>query len=84
MPRCLRCQKDFTPLGIAQHRMMHRRRGEDCKIEDTWTGIVKVYDYFSDPTKNTWHPDHPSMIERRKQKIPKMTATQAPKDDDDA
>lgn len=30
---CYTCDKDIHHLGIMSHRAMHRRRGEDCRIE---------------------------------------------------
>lgn len=29
---CLKCDKYFSPLGVARHRAMHRDKGENCSI----------------------------------------------------
>lgn len=32
LPFCETCKRSFKPLGIANHRAMHRRNKQDCTI----------------------------------------------------
>lgn len=41
---CHTCKKDYHHLGIMNHRAMHRRKKEDCKITFTY-GNTEFYKY---------------------------------------
>lgn len=45
--RCITCQRDFHPLGIARHRASHRDKRERCEID------------FSDGSTVTYYFDRP-------------------------
>lgn len=48
---CHTCEKDFHYLGIANHRMSHRKKGEDCTITFTH-GDTKTWNYSKNKTLN--------------------------------
>lgn len=41
---CYTCEKRFHYLGITRHRMAHKERFQDCKIEFTY-GNIHTYSY---------------------------------------